>query len=99
MIEIVINRQTLEGTVNMVGESGRVVSSDQGSRILNQRTPRPDLAPDPSLPDDTRIWAVLQDVSGGPWAGAVYDCEAILKVIAAGKRALAGQPVGKKTSD
>jgi xylonate dehydratase len=88
MIEIVINRRTLEGSMNMVGESGK---ADEGSRILSQREPRPDLASDPSLPDDTRIWAALQDVSGGPWSGAVYDCEAILKVIAAGKRALAIQ--------
>ena len=99
MIEIVINRQTLEGTVNLVGETGTVVSCDEGSRILNQRAPRPDLAPDPSLPDDTRIWAALQDVSGGPWSGAVYDCEAILKVIAAGKRALANQATGSKKSE
>ena len=46
------------------------------------------LAPDPALPNDTRIWAALQDVSGGPWGGCVYDVEAILKVIEAGKRAL-----------
>ena len=99
MVEIVINRQTLEGTVNLVGETGSVVSCDEGSRILNQRTLRSDLAPDPSLPDDTRIWAALQDVSGGPWSGAVYDCEAILKVIAAGKRALANQATGSKKSE
>lgn len=92
MIEIVINRETLEGSVNLVGEKGAVTDASEGSRILNQRTPRPDLAPDPSLPNDTRIWAALQDVSGGPWGGAVYDCEAILKVIAAGKRALAAKP-------
>ena len=91
-IEIVINRETLEGSVNLVGESGAVVGASEGSRILDQRGPRPDLAPDPSLPNDTRIWAALQDVSGGPWGGAVYDCEAILKVIAAGKRALAAKP-------
>jgi hypothetical protein len=40
------------------------------------------------LPDDTRIWAALQDVSGGTWGGAVYDAEMILKVIEAGKNAL-----------
>ena len=91
-IEIVINRETLEGSVNLVGESGAVVGASEGSRILDQRGPRPDLAPDPSLPNDTRIWAALQDVSGGPWGGAVYDCDAILKVIAAGKRALAAKP-------
>jgi len=89
MIEIVIDRQNLEGTVNLVGELGVVVSADEGSQILDKRHARPDLAPDPSLPSDTRLWAALQDVSGGSWGGAVYDCDAILKVIAAGKRALA----------
>jgi putative YjhG/YagF family dehydratase len=89
MIEIVINRNTLEGSVNLVGEPGAVMNADAGSHILEGRTPNPDLAEDPSLPDDTRIWAALQDVSGGTWGGAVYDCESILKVIAAGKRTLA----------
>lgn len=91
MIEIVINRETLEGSINLVGESGQVMNADEGSRMLEGRTPNPDLAEDPSLPEDTRIWAALQDISGGTWGGAVYDCEAILKVIAAGKRALAAE--------
>ena len=89
MIEIVINRNTLEGSVNFIGESGSVANADTGSRILEDRTPNPDLAEDSSLPDDTRIWAALQDISGGTWGGAVYDCESILRVVAAGKRALA----------
>lgn len=88
MIEIVINRQTLEGWVNLVGEGGTAVGVEEGSRILQGRAPREDLAPDPSLPDDTRIWAALQDVSGGPWGGAVYDPEAILEVISSGKKAM-----------
>lgn len=92
MIEIVIDRQKLEGTVNMVGETGTIASADEGSRILLKRDPRPDLAPDPSLPNDTRLWAALQGVSGGPWGGAVYDCEAILSAIAAGRRALEPDP-------
>jgi xylonate dehydratase len=91
VIEIVINRQALEGTVNLVGEGGAVRNAIEGSRILREREHHPDLAPDPSLPDDTRLWAALQDVSGGSWGGAVYDCEAILKAIAAGKRALAAE--------
>jgi dihydroxyacid dehydratase/phosphogluconate dehydratase len=88
MIEIVINRQTLEGSVNLVGERGAAISADRGDRILKERALRADLAPDPSLPNDTRIWAALQDVSGGPWGGAVYDPDAILEVIEAGKKAL-----------
>lgn len=88
MIEIVINRNTLEASVNLVGEAGCVVNAAEGSRILEHRTPRPDLAPDPSLPDDTRIWALLQEISGGTWGGGVYDCESILKVVNAGRNAL-----------
>ena len=34
---------------------------------------------DPNLPDDTRLWAALQQASGGTWAGCVYDTEAILQ--------------------
>jgi len=74
--------------VNLVGEAGTALSAAKGGQILSQRSQREDLAPDPSLPDDTRIWAALQDVSGGPWGGAVYDAAAILKVIEAGKKAL-----------
>ena len=68
----------------MVGADGSV---EEGTRILAARAPRADLAADPALPDDTRLWAALQDVSGGAWGGAVYDVEEILRVLAAGKRA------------
>ena len=91
MIEIVVDRATLEGTLNLVGENGVAATVDEGSRILSARQPRPDLAADPSLPDDTRIWAALQDVSGGTWGGAVYDADAILRALAAGKAALSKQ--------
>jgi hypothetical protein len=39
---------------------------------------RTDLAPDQRLPDDTRLWAALQNVSGGTWGGCVFDTEKIL---------------------
>jgi putative YjhG/YagF family dehydratase len=84
MIEIVVDRVRLEGSVNLVGASG----IEEGSRILEARSLREDLARDPAMPDDSRIWAALQDVSGGTWGGAVYDAAAILEVIRAGKRAL-----------
>jgi len=85
LIEIVIDRNRLEGTVNLVTEAGGV---EEGSQILDRRDPRPDLAADAGLPADTRLWAALQDVSGGSWGGSVYDVESILKVIEAGKRTL-----------
>jgi dihydroxyacid dehydratase/phosphogluconate dehydratase len=88
LIEIAIDTRTLEGTINFVGERGAAVGAENGARLLERRSPRPDLAADAALPDDTRLWAALQDVSGGVWGGAVYDVDAILKVLAAGKRAL-----------
>ena len=89
LIEIVIDTRTLDGSLNLIGESGIEAGVEEGSQILERRGPRPDLAADAALPDDTRIWAALQGVSGGAWGGAVYDADAILRVIAAGQRALA----------
>jgi putative YjhG/YagF family dehydratase len=89
MIEIVVDRVNLHGTVNLVGEGGVVTGVEAGTAILAARSSRPDLAPDPALPDDTRLWAALQDVSGGTWGGCVFDTEEILRVLAAGKKALA----------
>lgn len=83
-IEIIVDRNRLDGSINLVGPGGIA----DGDRILAERAPRPDLAPDPALPDDTRLWAALQDASGGTWGGAVYDVESILRVIEAGRRAL-----------
>jgi hypothetical protein len=48
-----------------------------GAEILSQRESHPDLAPDPNLPSDTRLWAMLQQASGGVWGGCVYDVEKI----------------------
>jgi putative YjhG/YagF family dehydratase len=88
LIEITINTRTLEGTLNFVGEDGVACGAAEGASLLERRGARHDLAADPALPDDTRIWAALQDVSGGAWGGSVFDADAILRVIAAGKRAL-----------
>ncbi len=74
--------------MNFVGENGVLVGAEAGSRILASRPLRADLAPDPKLPDETRLWAALQDASGGTWKGSVFDVDAILRVLAAGKRAL-----------
>jgi putative YjhG/YagF family dehydratase len=87
-IEIVIDRRKLEGSVNVVGENGELVGAAAGAEILARRAPRPDLAADPNLPDDTRLWAALQEASGGTWNGSVYDVDAIIRLLAAGKRAL-----------
>jgi putative YjhG/YagF family dehydratase len=77
-IQIVIDRNRLEGTVDLVGEGEGLAGPEEGTRVLALRPPRTDLHVDPSLPDDTRLWAALQQVSGGTWGGCVYDVEAIV---------------------
>jgi xylonate dehydratase len=88
LVQIVVDRVALTGSVDMVGEHGVFAGVEAGTRILAARSPRPDLAPDPLLPDDTRLWAALQDVGGGSWGGSVFDVDEILKVLAAGRKAL-----------
>ena len=79
LIEIIIDRTTLTGSINLVGEKEQHLGVDEGNRLLAERSLRSDLAEDPNLPDDTRLWAVLQEASGGAWGGCVYDVEKIIK--------------------
>jgi dihydroxyacid dehydratase/phosphogluconate dehydratase len=76
-IQIIINRNSLEGTVDLVGDGHKTFGPDAGAKILAARPPRPDLAADPQLPDDTRLWAALQAACGGTWGGCVYDADTI----------------------
>jgi len=77
-IQILIDRNTLEGSLNLIGEGETTYGAEEGTRVLSQRPPRPDLAPDPDLPEDTKLWAALQAASGGTWGGCVYDPDAIV---------------------
>jgi putative YjhG/YagF family dehydratase len=77
-IEIVIDCNTLHGSVNLIGEGETTFSSEEGARRLALRPPRADLAPHPSLPEDTRLWAAMVQASGGVWGGCVYDVGAIV---------------------
>lgn len=78
VVEIVIDRNTLEGSVNLVGVNGHLLAPDEIERTLRERPPHADLAPHEKLPDDTRLWAALQRASGGTWAGCVYDVDLII---------------------
>ena len=82
MIRIEIDRNQLAATVDLVGDAGNARGPTEGTQILQNRRPRPDLAPDPDLPADTRLWAALQNASGGTWGGCVYDAEAIVSRLA-----------------
>jgi dihydroxyacid dehydratase/phosphogluconate dehydratase len=86
MIEIVVDRVALTGTIDFVGSRDALVSADQGAAILAERQLNPIFTPDPTLPEDTRLWAALQRVSGGTWGGCVYDVPTIVKLLEAGDR-------------
>ena len=78
IIQIIVDRNQLEGSINLVGHDNKIFGVENGAKLLQERAPRPDLQTDPMLPDDTRLWAVLQGVSGGTWGGCVYDVDAII---------------------
>jgi len=80
-VQIIIDRNKLEGSIDLVGEGDGTFGPEEGTRILACRSPRPDLAPDPALPDDTRLWAALQRVGGGTWGGCVFDTDAIVDAL------------------
>ena len=88
LIRIVVDRGRLEGSVDFIGQPDKPVDAETGARMLHDRAERSDLVADPLLPDDTRLWAALQDASGGTWGGCVFDVDRILEVLAAGRRAL-----------
>ena len=88
VVEIVVDRNRLEGSVNLLGEDGGPVSVEEGNRLLAERGPNPALRHDEFLPDDTRLWAALQAASGGTWNGSVYDVDRIVEVLDAGLKAM-----------
>jgi len=72
-IEIMVDRKQLKATVNVVETVDGV--------DLAERDIHPDVQCHPQLPDDTRLWAKLQQASGGTWSGAIYDVDRIIEVI------------------
>ena len=74
-IEIVVDRVRLTGEVNLVVNG----SAAEGAQPLAARPVPAGLVPDPDLPPETRLWAALQDVSGGTWGGCVFDVERIVE--------------------
>jgi dihydroxyacid dehydratase/phosphogluconate dehydratase len=92
IIRILIDPNRAEGTVDLVGEGARSFSPEEGAQVLERRAPRPDLAPNASLPDDTRLWAALQLASGGTWAGCVYDTDQIVSRLISSNRKEPGSP-------
>ncbi len=81
LLRIVVDCVNLEGRLDLVGTAGQRCEPQEAARILAARKPHPNLATDPGLPEDTRLWAALQQLSGGTWGGCVYDSEALLALL------------------
>ena len=82
-VELRIDTYKLEGSVNV---------TSIGTAELLARPVHPGLKPNPHVPADTRLWAALQNASGGSWAGCVYDAERIAHLLRLGLAAEAGDP-------
>ena len=78
VIRVEIDTNHLQGSVD-------IVSID--ARVLAERTINPALKPDPRVPADTRLWAALQNASGGSWSGCVYDADRISELLEKGLEA------------
>jgi len=88
LIEVYINTKELVGHLHFLGTPDQEVTPDEGSTILTNRPVNPDVMPSAQLPDDTKLWAALQSVSGGTWRGSIYDVDHIIEVLKAGEEAL-----------
>ncbi|MEQ8785842.1 MAG: YjhG/YagF family D-xylonate dehydratase [Pirellulaceae bacterium] len=91
IVRIVVDRNNLTGSVDLVGDGQREFTPEEGAQVLASRPPREGLHSDDQLPADTRLWAALQRVGGGTWGGCVYDVDRIVEVLAAGEKALREQ--------
>ncbi len=80
-VRVVIDTRKLSGSLDLVGEKKRTFSPAEGAKLLKKRPVRKDVKPHAKLPDDTRLWALLQQAGGGTWGGCVYDVEAIGKAL------------------
>ncbi|OHB79472.1 MAG: dehydratase [Planctomycetes bacterium RBG_16_55_9] len=82
VLQIIIDTNRLEGSVDLIGQADTPANQrgvELGERLLAERPLRSDLAPHPKLPDDTRLWAAMQDIGGGTAGGCVYDVDAIIE--------------------
>ena len=89
VVEVSIDTVNLNGHLHFVGTEDHPVSPEEGSKILAERQQNKAIHPSEQLPDDTKLWAALQKVSGGIWRGSVYDVDRIVEVLEAGEKALA----------
>jgi dihydroxyacid dehydratase/phosphogluconate dehydratase len=82
-IRLRVDTRALDGSVDVIS-----VSAEE----LAARPLHPHLQPDPRVPSDTKLWAALQNASGGTWAGCVYDADRIARLLELGLAAEANLP-------
>ncbi|TWT83377.1 Dihydroxy-acid dehydratase [Planctomycetes bacterium CA13] len=89
VIEIEIDRVSLTGRVDLVvaGDSPNTTPEE----VLRARLSHPSLSVESEIPDDTRLWAALQNIGGGTWGGCVYDIDEILATLDEGVKARQGR--------
>ncbi len=83
IVRIVIDRNRLTGTVDFVGTLTHPITPIEGAQTLATRSMRTDITPNAALPDETRMWAALQQIGGGTWGGCVYDVQKIVEKLTA----------------
>jgi putative YjhG/YagF family dehydratase len=91
LIEIVIDRHTLTGTIDVVGTATGALDQESCRALLRSRARHPALSAHEQLPDDSRLWAALQRASGGTWAGCIYDVDRIVTQLERGAAAARGE--------
>ena len=82
LIRLEIDTRSLSGSVDVIGLDAAEFA---------RRDRHPSLKPDPRVPADTRLWAALQNASGGSWGGCVYDAERVTLLLELGLAAERGQ--------
>ena len=77
-IRLMVDTRALEGSIDLV-------TTDAAAFAARER--HPGLRVDPRVPADTRLWAALQNASGGSWGGCVYDVERVTHLLELGRKA------------
>src|SRR5687768_2524480 len=77
-IRLIVDTRSLEGSVDLIAPDAAEFAS---------RDRHPSLRADPRVPSDTRLWAALQNASGGSWGGCVYDADRVTRLLELGMKA------------
>jgi len=71
-VRLRVDTRSLEGSIDLVGVTENELAGRDSAAALRSV---------PDVPNDTRLWAALQNASGGSWGGCVYDVERIAALL------------------